>query len=233
LASAYEKATGIKVNYDVVSVGSLLTRVTTAAENNSGPDLTTVGFNWAFLFDEKLVDVSDIAAEVGKGVGRLVRVGAGSRSSQRQVEGDPVRQHRPADELAHRPGSRRRVTRNSPTHGMSSSRRHQAQGRRAIRSASSSATAFGDITAGSIRSCGPMAGGEVEADGKTIVIDSDETARAVDFCRKFFQQTMFEDCLGWTDVSNNKAFLSEQISCNQQRRVDPVAAKKDFPEWPR
>src|SRR5204863_4838391 len=43
LASAYEKATGIKVNYDVVSVGSLLTRVTTAAENNSGPDLTTVG----------------------------------------------------------------------------------------------------------------------------------------------------------------------------------------------
>ena len=34
LASAYEKATGIKVNYDVVSVGSLLTRVTTAAENN-------------------------------------------------------------------------------------------------------------------------------------------------------------------------------------------------------
>src|SRR5262245_59344708 len=31
LAPAYEKATGIKVNYEVVSVGSLLTRVTTAA----------------------------------------------------------------------------------------------------------------------------------------------------------------------------------------------------------
>jgi ABC-type glycerol-3-phosphate transport system substrate-binding protein len=45
LASAYEKETGIKVNYDVVSVGSLLTRVTTAAENNSGPDMTTVGFS--------------------------------------------------------------------------------------------------------------------------------------------------------------------------------------------
>src|SRR5215813_15100640 len=66
LASAYEKATGIKINYEVVSVGSLQARVTTAAENNSGPDLTTVGFNWAFLFDEKLVDVSDIAAEIGK-----------------------------------------------------------------------------------------------------------------------------------------------------------------------
>ena len=41
LASAYEKATGIKVNYEVVSVGSLLTRVTTAAENGTGPDMST------------------------------------------------------------------------------------------------------------------------------------------------------------------------------------------------
>ncbi|MEA2803885.1 MAG: multiple sugar transport system substrate-binding protein, partial [Rhodospirillaceae bacterium] len=66
LASAYEKATGIKVNYEVVSVGSLQTRVTTAAENGSGPDMTAIGFNWAFLFDDKFVDVSDIAAEIGK-----------------------------------------------------------------------------------------------------------------------------------------------------------------------
>src|SRR5712671_7209720 len=66
LAAAYEKATGIKINYEVVSVGSLQTRVTTAAENNSGPDMTAIGFNWAFLFDEKFVDVSDIATEIGK-----------------------------------------------------------------------------------------------------------------------------------------------------------------------
>src|SRR5256714_2216570 len=66
LAAAYEKATGIKINYEVVSVGSLLTRVTTAAENNSGPDMTAIGFNWAFLFDEKFVDLTDIALEIGK-----------------------------------------------------------------------------------------------------------------------------------------------------------------------
>src|SRR5207244_12707180 len=51
---------------EVVSVGSLQTRVTTAAENGSGPDMTAIGFNWAFLFDDKFVDVSDIAAEIGK-----------------------------------------------------------------------------------------------------------------------------------------------------------------------
>ena len=69
LASAYEKATGIKIDYEMVSVGSLQTRVTTAAENGSGPDMTAIGFNWAFLFDDKLVDVSDIAVEIGKDSG--------------------------------------------------------------------------------------------------------------------------------------------------------------------
>ena len=63
---AYEKATGIKVNYELISVGSLQTRVTTAAETGTGPDMTLIDFNWPFLFDEKLVDVSDIADEIGK-----------------------------------------------------------------------------------------------------------------------------------------------------------------------
>src|SRR5215468_9962716 len=66
LAAAYEKASGIKVNYEVVSVGSLLTRITTAAENGTGADMTAIGFNWAFLFDDKFVDVTDIAGEIGK-----------------------------------------------------------------------------------------------------------------------------------------------------------------------
>src|SRR5215813_14175870 len=66
IAPAYEKATGIKINYELVSVGSLQTRVTTVAETGNGPDMSTVYFNWPFLFDEKLVDVSDIAEEIGK-----------------------------------------------------------------------------------------------------------------------------------------------------------------------
>ena len=66
IATAYEKATGIKINYEVLSVGSLQTRVTTAAETGSGPEMSTVYFNWPFLFDQKLVDVSDIADEIGK-----------------------------------------------------------------------------------------------------------------------------------------------------------------------
>jgi multiple sugar transport system substrate-binding protein len=66
LAPAYEKETGIKVTYELTSVGSLQTRVTTVAETGSGADITANAFSWPFLFDEKYLDVSDIAEEAGK-----------------------------------------------------------------------------------------------------------------------------------------------------------------------
>src|SRR5499426_2354448 len=69
LAPEYEKATGIKVGYEAVSVGGMLTRLTTMAETKSGPEITGVGLNWPHLFDNSLVDVSDLANEIGKKLG--------------------------------------------------------------------------------------------------------------------------------------------------------------------
>ena len=66
LAPEYQKATGVAVDYQLVSVGSLQTRIATAAETGNGPDITCIYFSWPFLFDEKLVDVSDIAETIGK-----------------------------------------------------------------------------------------------------------------------------------------------------------------------
>jgi multiple sugar transport system substrate-binding protein len=43
LAPAYEKETGFKVNYEVTSVGSLPTRISTIAETASGADITMNG----------------------------------------------------------------------------------------------------------------------------------------------------------------------------------------------
>ena len=69
LAPEYEKLTGIKINYEAVSVGGMLTRLTTIAETKSGPEMVGTGVNWPWLFDQSLVDVSDIADEIGKKIG--------------------------------------------------------------------------------------------------------------------------------------------------------------------
>src|SRR5689334_5808296 len=103
LAPAYEKETGVKINYELTSVGSLPTRISTIAETGSGADVTMIFLLYPFLFNEKLLDVSDIAEEAGKKQGGwLVRRRQRSRCRQRQMEGGALQQYRPADELAHR-----------------------------------------------------------------------------------------------------------------------------------
>ena len=145
------------------------------------------------------------------------------------MEGDPVRQYRPADELAHRLVQTGRL-RQVPRHlGRTPGGRHQLK-KAGHPFGFELGHGFGDNHGWLYPLLWSYGGREVEADGKTIVIDSDETARAIDFCRKFFKETMFEDCLGWTDVNNNKAFLSEQISCTNNAESILWAAKKDFPE---
>src|SRR5262249_21094306 len=86
LAPEYEKLTGTKVGYEAVSVGGMLTRLTTMAETKSGPEITGVGLNWPFLFDNALVDVTEVAAEVGKKLvgahGLVNHVAAGNKKWQ-------------------------------------------------------------------------------------------------------------------------------------------------------
>ena len=102
LAPAYEKETGVKIDYQLISVGSIPTRASAIAETGSGADITMNLTLMPFLFNEKYADVSDIAEEMGQAAGRLVSRREGNGRRQRQMEGDPVLLDRPADELAQR-----------------------------------------------------------------------------------------------------------------------------------
>jgi multiple sugar transport system substrate-binding protein len=229
LAPAYEKATGIKVNYELISVGSLQTRVTSIAETGSGPDLTLMEFNWPYLFDERLVDVTDIAEKIGQmsggwqepikeavivngkwkaipfgNIGQLMvwRTDWFAEAGFKQFPDT-------WDELLEAGTKLKKAG-----HPFGFELGH----------------GFGDNHGWLYPLLWSYGAREVEPDGKTIVIDSDETAKAVDFCRKFFQDTMFQDVLGWTDPSNNKAFLAEQISCTNNAESILYVAVKDFPD---
>ena len=71
---------------------------------------------------------------------------------------------------------------------------------------------------------------EVDKYGKTIVLDSAETAKSVDWARSFFEKTQLQDVLGWTDVNNNRAFLAEQVSCTNNATSILQTAQKEFPK---
>lgn len=70
----------------------------------------------------------------------------------------------------------------------------------------------------------------VAKDGKTVTLDSAETAKAVDFVRKLYKEGCIEDCVGWLDIHNNKAFLTGQISCTNNATSILISAKRDLPD---
>src|SRR5260221_2714615 len=90
LAPAYEKETGIKVAYEVTSVGSLPTRISTIAETGSGADISMNGLLHVIQFGNKYLDVGDIAEDVGNAQGGWYDAGREAVVVQREWKAIPV-----------------------------------------------------------------------------------------------------------------------------------------------
>ena len=76
LAPAYEKETGVKIVYEITSVGSLPTRIATIAETGTGADITMNGLECS-CSARNMLDVGDIAEEIGKEQGGWYDAGQG------------------------------------------------------------------------------------------------------------------------------------------------------------
>jgi multiple sugar transport system substrate-binding protein len=229
LAPAYEKETGIKVVYETISVGSGPTRNSAIIETGSGADIIVPGLLYPFLYQDKLMDVSDIAEEMGKKQGGWYDVGREAATIDGKWKAIPfgnigqlmnwrtdwfaevgVKKFPDTWEELYEVGKKLKAK----DHPFGFELGH----------------GFGDNHGWLYPLLWSYGGHEVEADGKTVSIDSAETAAAIDFARKFFRDTMLDDVLSWTDVSNNKAWYAEQISCTNNAQSILWVAKRDFPE---
>ncbi|HEX2440446.1 MAG TPA: ABC transporter substrate-binding protein [Methylomirabilota bacterium] len=229
LAPEYEKLTKIKINYEPVSVGSMLTRLTTIAETKSGPEITATGINWPHLFDASLADLTDVAKEIGQ------KLGPWHDNIHDSVVVNGKWKALPWGNIGQLEVYRTDWFKAAGINKFPDSWEDLLAAGRLLKKAGHPfgfelGHGFGDNHGWLYPLLWSYGGREVDKDGKTVLIDSSETAAAVDFCRKFYKETMFEDVLGWTDVNNNKAFFGEQISCTNNASSILVVGKRDFPD---
>ena len=229
LSPEYEKLTKIKVNYETVSVGSMLTRLTTIVETKSGPEITATGINWPHLFDPSLVDVSDVADEIGK------KLGPWHDNIFDAVVVNKKWKALPWGNIGQLEVYRTDWFKQAGVNKFPDNWEDLLAAGRLLKKAGHPfgfelGHGFGDNHGWLYPLLWSYGGREVDKDGKTVQIDSDETAKAVDFCRRFYKETMFEDVLGWTDVNNNKAFFGEQISCTNNASSILEVGIRDFPD---
>src|SRR5215831_21092296 len=64
-----EKALGIKLNLEMINANDIQARITAAIQSGSGPDIFYMIGNWPQLYIQNLVDVTDLAEEIGNAQG--------------------------------------------------------------------------------------------------------------------------------------------------------------------
>src|SRR6266436_5386079 len=206
-----EKALGIKINLETVNGNDLQPRVTASVQSGSGPDLIMIFNNQSALYAESVVDLSDIAEEVSSKEGGFYKYSRAVTSDGKKFNSMPwtivgaMNAYRKSwfEEVG--------VTKFPETWDAyyDAGRKLKAKGHPFGQAVSHS---FGDPPTFVYPLLWSYGGKEVEADGKTVAINSKNTIDSVKFMTSFYKDTCDEGGLAWDDTSNNRAFLSQTIA---------------------
>ena len=206
-----EKALGIKIKLETVNGNDLQPRITAGIQSGSGADLIMSFNSYTHLYANSVVDLSELAEDVGKREGGLYKYARAICSDGKMFMGMPwaviggMIAYRKSwfDEIG--------VTTFPDTWEKyrDAGKKLKAKGRPLGQTLGHT---FGDAPGFSYPFLWSWGGKEVEADGKTVVLNSKETVESVKFMQGFWKDAHDEGGLAWDDTNNNRAFLSQTVS---------------------
>ena len=208
-----EKALGIKLNIEMINGNDLQARTTSGIQSGSGPDVICALNNWPQLYAESVVDVSDIAEEIGKAQGGYYDKSRDVANDGKQwlavpwcIIGALIAYRKSWFEQVGYSGGKFPQTweeyreagkkLKSMGHPLGQTLGHT----------------FGDAPTFAYPYLWSWGGKEVEADSKTVALNSKATIDSVKFMIGFWKDAHDEGGLAWDDSSNNRAFLSGSCS---------------------
>ena len=220
-----KKATGITLKLETVNANDLQSRITSAIQSGTGADIVMAIGNWPQLYAESLADSSELAEAIGKeqggyyAVSKLVAtVGNKWIGVPWTVGGGLIAYRKSWLEEA---GSKGFPETWDTFRDVG--RKLKAKGRPIGQTAGHT---FGDAPGWWYPFLWSFGGKEVEADGKTVVLNSKETVESIKLAVALWKETMDEGGLAWDDTNNNRAFLSQTISATNNGASIYIEAKK-------
>jgi multiple sugar transport system substrate-binding protein len=208
---AAEKDLGIKMKLETVNGNDLQPRITAGIQSGAGPDLIMSFNSYTHLYANSVVDLSALAEDVGKREGGLYPYARAICSDGKMFMGMPwaviggMIAYRKSwfDEIG--------VSKFPDTWDSyrEVAKKMKAKGRPFGQTLGHT---FGDAPGFSYPYLWSWGGKEVEADGKTVVLNSKGTLESVKFMTGLWKDGMDEGGLAWDDTNNNRAFLSQTIS---------------------
>jgi ABC-type glycerol-3-phosphate transport system substrate-binding protein len=220
-----KKATGINLKVETVNANDLQSRITSAVQSGSGADLIMAYGSWPQLYAESVADAGDVAEEIGKAQGGYYDV-----SRQVATVGDKwigVPWSAGGGLVSWRKSWFQEVGHDKFPENWDTFRdagkKLKAKGRPIGQTAGHT---FGDAPGWWYPFLWSFGGKEVEADGKTVALNSKETVESIKFAVALWKETMDEGGLAWDDTNNNRAFLSGTIAATNNGASIYIEAKK-------
>ena len=213
IAAECQKALGIKLTLEMINANDIQARVTSAVQSGSGPDIILVVNNWPQLYSESVADVSDVAEEIGKAQGGFYDVSRVVASDGKRwiampwtIGGGLLTNRRSwFAEVGYNDGRFPETWEEYRAAG----KKLKAQGRPFGQTLGHT---FGDAPVFWYPYLWSWGGKEVEADGKTVALNSKETVESVKFAVAFWNDCYDPGGLAWDDSSNNRALLAGTVS---------------------
>src|SRR5215471_5233573 len=222
-----QKDLGIKFNLETVDGLTIQARVTSAVSSGTGPDIICAINNWAHLYGESVADVSDVAEEIGNAQGGYYETSKAIAYDGKKWIAVPntiiglqiVNRASWWNEIGYGPEKYPETWEEWREAGKKLKAKGHPIGQ-------TLAHAFGDANAFWYPYLWSWGGKEVEADGKTVVLNSKETVESVKFAVGFWKDACDEGAFAWDDSGNNRAFLSGTISGTNNGASIYLEAKK-------
>ncbi|MBI4246358.1 MAG: extracellular solute-binding protein, partial [Candidatus Rokubacteria bacterium] len=237
-AAEASKLLGAEVVVETINANDLQARITAAIQSGSGPDLIHMLHNWPHLYQNALVDVSDLAEWKGKDQGGYYgQSEAAARDGKRWlalpygIVGLQMAYRKSwFDEVGHKTWPKtleelRQV-------GMKLKKKGKPIGQ-------TLGHTFGDAPAWSYPLLWSFGGMETTKAGKAA-LDSKETLESVKFMQALWKDACDEGGLAWDDTNNNRAFHAGEISASlngasiyivAKRQQDKIKDDKGEPLW--
>jgi multiple sugar transport system substrate-binding protein len=206
-----EKALGFKVNLETIGLNDLQARATAAIQAKSGADIIMIFDNKAQLYGESLADVSDVCEELAAKQGGYYDLAKANTHDGRKWIAVPYCVI--GAQIAYRKSWFDAV---GATKFPETWEQYREVGKKLKAKGQPLGQTLGhtvgDAPAFAYPFLWSFGGREVEADGRTVKLNSKETIEAVKFMTAFWKDAHDEGGLAWDDSNNNRAFLSGTIS---------------------
>src|SRR5271166_3747187 len=225
IAPEAEKALGLKLNIETINGNDLQASTTSAIQSGSGPDIILGLNNWPQLYAESVAGVDDIVEEIGKAQGGFYDESKAVANDGKRWLGVPwcvlgaMIVYRKSWLAAQGANTFPATWDEYRALGKKLKAAGQPVGQ-------TLGHTFGDAPTFTYPYLWSWGGKEVEADGKTVVLNTKETVESVKFAIALWNDCCDPGGLAWDDSSNNRAFLAGTISLTNNGASIYLEAKK-------